>query len=172
MKRLIIIGGTMGVGKTAVSQELKKLLPHAVFLDGDWCWDADPFLVTDETKAMVQDNISYLLNGFLHCSAYENVIFCWVLHQQEILDGMLERLDLSACSVHEFSLLCSPQNLRKRIQGDIEAGRRTPDVLERAVSRLPLYDVLRTVKVCTDEMSAQEAAKAIAAYIGRHENRI
>lgn len=76
MKTLILIGGTMGIGKTTACQCLKKALPRAVFLDGDRCWDADPFQVTDETKAMVEGNICYLLNSFLHCSAYENVIFC------------------------------------------------------------------------------------------------
>ena len=53
MKRLFIIGGTMGVGKSTVSQILKKKLPNSVFLDGDWCWDASPFKVTNETKEMV-----------------------------------------------------------------------------------------------------------------------
>ena len=55
MKTLYLIGGTMGVGKTTVSQQLKKDLANSVFLDGDWCWDADPFQVTDETKEMVMD---------------------------------------------------------------------------------------------------------------------
>ncbi|MEG0512985.1 MAG: nucleotide kinase [Clostridia bacterium] len=41
MKNLYIIGGTMGVGKTAVCQSLKQKLSNAVFLDGDWCWDAN-----------------------------------------------------------------------------------------------------------------------------------
>jgi len=44
-----------------------------------------PFVVTDETKAMVNSNIAHLLNGFLACSEFENVIFCWVLHEQHIL---------------------------------------------------------------------------------------
>ena len=52
MKTLYLIGGTMGVGKTTVSQQLKKALPNSIFLDGDWCWDADPFQVTEETKAI------------------------------------------------------------------------------------------------------------------------
>lgn len=47
MKTLYLIGGTMGVGKTTVSQLLKKDLINSVFLDGDWCWDASPFQVTD-----------------------------------------------------------------------------------------------------------------------------
>ena len=53
MKQLYLIGGTMGVGKTAVCQRLKRLLPNSVFLDGDWYWDSDPFCVTEETKKMV-----------------------------------------------------------------------------------------------------------------------
>ena len=76
MKNLYLIGGTMGVGKTTVCQSLKRLLPKAVFLDGDWCWDADPFVVTEETKAMVMDNICHVLNNFIHCTEYENIIFC------------------------------------------------------------------------------------------------
>jgi len=35
MKNLIIVGGTMGVGKTAACRELQKTLPRNVFLDGD-----------------------------------------------------------------------------------------------------------------------------------------
>ena len=42
MKTLYLIGGPMGVGKTAVGQALKRLLPHSVFLDGDWCWTQTP----------------------------------------------------------------------------------------------------------------------------------
>ena len=93
MKTLYMIGGTMGVGKTTVCQQLKRDLPNSVFLDGDWCWDANPFQVTDETKAMVTNNICYLLNNFLNCSAYENIIFCWVMHEQRIIDSILKKLD-------------------------------------------------------------------------------
>ena len=48
-----MIGGTMGVGKTTVCQQLKQDLPNSVFLDGDWCWDANPFQVTDETTRII-----------------------------------------------------------------------------------------------------------------------
>lgn len=64
MKQLYIIGGTMGVGKTTICQKLKKELSNCVFLDGDWCWDANPFLVNEETKKMVMQNICFMLNQF------------------------------------------------------------------------------------------------------------
>ena len=66
MKRLILINGTMGAGKTAVCQELERELAPCAFLNGDWCWEMHPFQVTDETKAMVKQNICYLLSSFLH----------------------------------------------------------------------------------------------------------
>lgn len=43
IKNIYIIGGTMGVGKTATCQILKNNLSNCVFLDGDWCWDMQPF---------------------------------------------------------------------------------------------------------------------------------
>ena len=92
-KHLYLIGGPMGVGKTAAGRALRERLDRSVFLDGDWCWDAHPFQVTAETKAMVLENIAFLLNNFLRCGAYTHVIFCWVLHRQEILDELLSRLD-------------------------------------------------------------------------------
>ena len=72
MKPLYLIGGPMGVGKTAAGKALAALLSGSVFLDGDWCWQ--PEVVTPETKAMVLDNICHLLSNYLRCSAYRQVI--------------------------------------------------------------------------------------------------
>lgn len=161
MKTLYLIGGTMGVGKTTVGQQLKRDLPGSVFLDGDWCWDADPFQVTEETKVMVLDNIGHLLNNFLHCSAYENVIFSWVMHEQGIIDTILDRLDTKGCAVKCISLTVSEQELRERLREDIRSGLRAPDVTARSIERLPLYTALNTVKVDTDGKSVQAVADEI-----------
>ena len=162
MKTLYLIGGTMGVGKTAVSQQLKHDLPNAVFLDGDWCWDASPFQVTEETRAMVTENICYLLNQFLHCPAYENVIFCWVMHQQAIIDSILERLDTAGCKVKCISLLADEATLRQRLTADVERGIRTADVIDRSVARIPLYQELNTLKVDTRNKTIPVVAGEIA----------
>lgn len=122
IKSVFWAGGTMGVGKTTACQLLKRRLDRAVFLDGDWCWDADPFQVTSETKQMAEDNICYLLNRFIHCSAYDNVIFCWVLHEQSIIDRLLSRLDLTGCRVTVLSLVCTPDALARRLTGGDSSG--------------------------------------------------
>ena len=154
----------MGVGKTTVSKALNRMLDNSVFLDGDWCWDAHPFIVTDETKAMVMDNICHLLNNFIHCSAYENIVFCWVMHEQGIIDDILSHLDTEACYVFPISLTCSADALKNRLGNDVESGLRTPDVIERSLVRLPLYDKLNTKKVDTTGRTVEEIAKILSCF--------
>lgn len=128
----------MGVGKTATCRELQKILPRNVFLDGDWCWDMHPFVVTDETRAMVNSNIAHLLNGFLACSEFENVILCWVLHEQALVE---------------------------RLNRDIGAGKRGSDITERSVARRSLYDELDTVKIDVSTISPAGAARRITEHM-------
>ncbi len=161
MENLYLIGGTMGVGKSATCQALKRTLPDAVLLDGDWCWDADPFVVTDETKAMVMDNICHLLGNFLSCSAYQNVILCWVMHEQSIIDDILSRLDTSDCAVRTISLVCSEGELRARLEGDVAGGVRQPDVIARSLARLPLYSSLNATKLDTTGLTPKQVAVRI-----------
>jgi AAA domain len=165
MKNLIIVGGTAGVGKTTTCRELLKILPRNVFLDGDWCWDMHPFVVTGETKAMVNSNITHLLNAFLACSEFENVIFCWVLHEQHILDDLIDALHLNGCTTHCFSLVSTEQALVERLNGDIAAGKRAGDITERSVARISLYDELDTVKIDVSAISPANAARRITGHM-------
>lgn len=161
MKRLYLIGGPMGVGKTTVCRCLQGRLEPSVFLDGDWCWDAHPFQVTEETKAMVLDNIVHMLNNFLCCSAYDHVIFCWVLHQQEIWNDLLNRLHAGNYAVTKVALVCTPETLRSRMEADISAGIRSADATERSLSYLSLYDSLNVWKLDTTGLTPEEATAAI-----------
>lgn len=151
----------MGAGKTATCQILKQKLNNSVFLDGDWCWDMHPYQVTEETKHMVLENICFLLNNFIRCSAYENIIFCWVMHQQSIIDNILSRLDTVNCKVLSISLICSEQALRTRLQKDVDAGIRTEDVIQRSIERIPLYAKLSTHKIDVSDITPEQVANSI-----------
>ena len=162
-KMLYLIGGTMGVGKTTVGQILKRQLPDCVFLDGDWCWQADPFKVTEGTKRMVLDNICYLLGSFLRQPEYRNIVFCWVMHEQGIIDEIMSRLNLRGCRVVCVSLMVGENVLRARLEADVAAGVRESDVVCRSIARLPLYGRLDTIKVDTDGKTPEEVAREIMA---------
>ena len=161
MKHLYMIGGPMGVGKTTVCQALSAQLDRSVFLDGDWCWAMHPFVVTEETKAMVTDNIVHLLSSFLRCSEIEHVIFCWVMHEQSIIDEILQKLPLNGCQVHSLSLVCSEDALKQRLRKDIDAGFRTDDVIGRSLCRLAIYEKLNTIKINTTHMTVDDVIQAI-----------
>ena len=161
MKTLYMIGGTMGIGKTTVCQQLKQDLPNSVFLDGDWCWDASPFQVTDETKAMVINNICYVLNNFMKCSAYENIIFCWVMHEQSIINSILEKLDTQNCEVKCVSLVANEKTLRERLEIDVQRGIRSEDIIKRSIARIPMYQALHTIKIDTNAKTIAMIANEI-----------
>ena len=167
MKTLFLIGGPMGVGKTTVCQILKRKLPNCVFLDGDWCWDMHPFSMTPETKEMVLENIRFLLGQFLRCSAFENIVFCWVMHEQEIIDAILDGLELSGYHVRVISLICEEEELRKRLQKDVDAGLREETVLERSVARIGLYEKLGTEKIDVSGLTPERTAEKILTDAGK-----
>jgi len=111
-------------------------------------------------REMVLENISFLLNSFLRCSAYDHVIFCWVLHRREIWEDLLRRLT-EPYVLRAVSLVCTPETLRSRLEGDIRAGKRIPDVLDRSLAYLPLYDALDIRHLDVTALTPRETAECI-----------
>lgn len=160
-KKLIIINGTMGAGKSAVCRELNKRLNKSVWLDGDWCWMMNPFTVNEENKTMVENNINFLLRSFLTNSSIEYVIFDWVIHKEEIFDLILEKLIDMEFDLFKITLACSEEALKKRLQKDIKKGLRDKDCINRSLERLSLYENMKTIKIDTSNLSVNEAADKV-----------
>lgn len=151
----------MGAGKTTVCRKLQQKLQNCAFLDGDWCWDMHPFTVNEETTKMVVDNICHILNNFLHCSVYDNVIFCWVMHKQDIIDSILNSLDTENCDLVNISLIADEQTIRERLSNDVKKGIRNTDVIDRSLARLKLYNNLDTIKIDTTDKSVEQVSNEI-----------
>ena len=161
MKRLYVIGGTMGVGKTTVCRRLARRLPNSAFLDGDWCWDMAPFVVNEENKAMVLGNIAHLLRAFLDNSGFEAVVFCWVMDHDGIIQSLLDRLPGQGFRLWSVSLTASPEELRRRVERDVAAGIRRPGAAEASLARLPLYEKMDTIKLDVTSLTPAETAEAL-----------
>lgn len=160
-KKLIIINGTMGVGKTVVCKKLYKKLDKAIWLDGDWCWMMNPFEANETNIAMVHSNIDCLLKSFLSNPNFDYVIFDWVIHKQEILDKIVDPLKEVEFDSVTISLTCSPEELRKRMGND-------PDregSIEASVERLKLYDDLDSQKVDTSGKTPDQVVEEIVALL-------
>lgn len=151
----------MGIGKSEVCRQLLEILTPGVWLDGDWCWNMNPFIVSEENKEMVLDNICFLLKSFLNNTGYEYIIFCWVIHQEVIFDQILERLQGLEFELHKIAMICSEQALTPRPQNDVQAGIRKQDVIERSIPRLSLYRDMDVHKIDVSDITSEQAAKEI-----------
>ncbi|MGL5149463.1 MAG: AAA family ATPase [Clostridium sp.] len=155
-KNLILIGGTMGVGKSKTSERLLHALKNAVWLDGDWCWRMSPFIVNEENKSMVLDNIAYMLNNFINNSHLENIIFSWVMDDSEIIDLILSRIGCENLNIITISLICSKEELKNRISRDYIENNRTDRYIEKSYERMNLYNSMDTIKIDTTNNTIDE----------------
>lgn len=157
MKHVYLIGGPMGIGKSTICNQLNQDLDHSVFLDGDWCWNMDPFIVNQDTKNMVLDNITHCLNNFIHTPGIENIIFCWVMHKQDIIDQIIQKLDTEGVDIHLISLICEKEELIKRMLID----RRDNQTIRKSLQYLKLYKDLDTQKIDVTTLDVQKTIDKI-----------
>ncbi|MDB7952377.1 AAA family ATPase [Faecalitalea cylindroides] len=157
MKHVYLIGGPMGIGKSTICNQLNQDLDHSVFLDGDWCWNMDPFMVNQDTKNMVLDNITHCLNNFIHTPGIENIIFCWVMHKQDIIDQIIQKLDTEGADIHLISLICEKEELIKRMLID----RRDNQSIRKSLQYLELYKDLDTKKIDVTTLDVQKTIDKI-----------
>ncbi|MFT8879393.1 MAG: AAA family ATPase [Oenococcus sp.] len=170
-KRLIFIGGPMGVGKTTLGQYLvEQKLNNAVFLDGDWCWYMSPWNFNDENKQMVIKNIRYLLSSFVSNSQLENIVFVWVMHQQTIVDDILAGVS-GDYDFFSFSLVPSEAELKHRFTKDIRADIRDPAALKGAIERIPMYRHVHSIKIDVANHEYPEIAEEIIQIISTNNEK-
>lgn len=163
MKKLIIINGPMGVGKTTVSKNLFNSLKPSVLLDGDWCWNMNPFLVNDENKKMVLNNIKYLLKNYLNNSNFEYIIFCWVIPEEEILNDILSDLP-NNFELHKFTLTCDPDSLKYRLLNDINR-QISQKTITDSLSYIPKYNLMDTTKIDSTDKSINQIVELLISKI-------
>lgn len=115
-KKVIFISGTIGSGKTTLSEKLVYSIPNSVMLDGDWCFhQGNTWYFDKETKDMAINNIITVLNSYINNPNFENIIFCWTLHKQDMIDKILNSL-VGDFKFYHFSLICSEKTIQERIR--------------------------------------------------------
>ena len=157
MKPLIIIHGSMGVGKTTVCRRVLERLNRAAWLDGDWCWTMHPWSFSERNRAMALSNIAHVLTGFLENPEFDIVLFSWVIHLPDIFDTLLSALPAGTFDPLRVTLVASPEALRERCRAD---GRDEESVV-RSLERLPLYRAFPDSLLDTTQTSRDEVAEQV-----------
>ena len=153
---LIIVNGAPATGKSAVVRHLHARLDNSALLDADDVWRINPFKVNDRTRKLAEDNITSVLRHYIE-AGYEYVILAWVLHDQAIIDHLLDGLKDLPKLIHVFTLVADEQVLLDRMRND--PGRTTDPQL--ALRRLRQTKSLNTQKIDTSSTSPEDVADVI-----------
>lgn len=162
MKKLIIINGTPGVGKSTVSKLLNQQIENSAWLDGDWCWMMNPFIVNEENKAMVESNIYHHLNNYLKNSSLKVIIFSWVIGHDQLMDKIISNIDIGSEHTYKITFMCDNDILRQRLLID----GRSEERIKNSIDRQKNYHLMNTIKIDTSKLSVEETVKEIGAIIG------
>lgn len=165
IKKLIIINGTMGVGKSSVCEKLYKTLPNCAWLDGDWCAMINPFVTSNENKDIVISNITHIINNFLKSSSIQYIIFNWLIESDTIMNRILNNIENDNFLLYKITLTCSMEELVKRIGRDILDGKRNRESINRSLERISLYDKMDTYKIDTTNLKQDEISKKLITII-------
>ena len=161
---IIIINGSLGVGKSSVAEQLHYKFDKSVHLDGDCIGDVQPFKIYDEARLNHFYRTLKLLIGFHQRNDYHNFVINYVFESPESLHELLELLRPLDPSIHCYWLTCDEEEQAKRIR------KRRREDLEWELGRfLDLRRIQNEAsqrgfigkEVDTTRLSAEEAAQAI-----------
>ena len=161
MKKLILICGANGVGKSTAGAELLKRLPASAYVESEYCRMMNPFEFTDETAGVITDNILSMIWNYFNCSAVRHVILTYGFHgrRKQIFEKVIAELrrktEFEFCPV---ILTCSEDENIRRMEGD----GRDSERIERALRNTRgIYDAYDYPRLDTTVLTAGEMADGI-----------
>ena len=114
---IIIINGSLGVGKSSVADELHWKFDKSVHLDGDYIGDVHPFEIYDDVRIDHLYRTLALLIGFHQRNGYHNFVINYVFESPDSLQALIDLLHPLEPSIHTYWLTCDEKEQAKRIQG-------------------------------------------------------
>jgi thymidylate kinase len=113
---IIIINGSLGVGKTSVADQLHYKFDKSVHLDGDAIGDVYPFEIYNDARISHLYRTLELLVGFHQKNGYQNFVINYVFELPESLQYLLVLLRPLDPSIHTYWLICDVEEQAKRIR--------------------------------------------------------
>jgi chloramphenicol 3-O-phosphotransferase len=113
---IIIINGSLGVGKSSVAEELHYKFDKSVHLDGDYIGDVHPFEIYDEARINHLYRTLELLIGFHQKKGYPNFVINYVFESPQSLQELLSLLRPLDPSIHTYWLTCDEEEQARRIK--------------------------------------------------------
>ena len=114
---IIIINGSVGVGKSSVADELHRKFDKSINLDGDSLGDVHPFKIYDEQRIQYLYRTLELLVAFHQENGYSNFVINYVFESPDSLKELLDLLIPLDPSIKTYWLTCRAKEEASRIKG-------------------------------------------------------
>lgn len=159
---IIILNGSIGVGKTSVSWKLNELLQPSIMLDGDYIGAVSPFEIYDEKRTeYLYQTMAHLIAFHLE-NGYEHFIINYVFENQKELDALIQKLENLELKVFCFWLTCNEKEQRQRIlnrnndqvEWELKRGVELNQILEDTARRMFIGKRIETSISSIDEISS------------------
>ena len=167
---IVILNGSVGVGKTAVSWCLNERFEKSVMLDGDHIGAVHPFEIYDDARVDHLYKTLVHLTSFHRENGYSDFVINYVFENAATLAALVALLRPTDTNIHRFWITCSEIEQERRIRD------RHTDQQEWELKRYKeLNGILAEsakngaigARLDTTALSAEEAADAIWAELAR-----
>ena len=112
---IVILNGSVGVGKTTVAWALNECFAKSVMLDGDYIGAVHPFELHDEKRvAYLYKTLAHLV-AFHQTNGYDTFVINYVFESSDSLAALLKELEPHDTIIRTFWLTCAEEEQRARI---------------------------------------------------------
>ena len=113
---IIIINGSLGVGKSTTAEGLHWKFDKSVCLDGDYIGNVNPFGIYADARIDHLYRTLELLINFHQKHGYQHFVINYVFESSDSLQDLLSLLRPLDASIHVYWLTCDEEEQAKRIQ--------------------------------------------------------
>ncbi|MBD5520373.1 MAG: hypothetical protein HDR03_03990 [Lachnospiraceae bacterium] len=164
MKKVLVLVGPNGVGKSTTAETFMQQHPKCAYIDSDACRAMNPFPLTPATKEVVIENIYCLFRNYLLCIDIEIIVFPYSFHgeRKEIFDTVMKRLADNGISFELITIVlkCSLEENIKRAMAD----GRDKERIDRGIKNtFNFYDEFNEPSIDTTNLSPNEVVAQIQA---------
>lgn len=114
---IVIINGSVGVGKSTVAEQLHWKFDKSIHLDGDYIGNVHPFEIYDPARLDHLYRTLELLIGFHQKNGYQNFVINYVFESPDSLQALIDLLHPLDASIHTYWLTCEESEQAKRVLG-------------------------------------------------------
>lgn len=165
MTTLVLLGGPVGVGKSAALAALRNRIPRSALVEADDVWRVSDDIVVEEGRSFAHTNLNAVIAGYF-AAGVETCVVSWVFARPELYDPVIERARSYADAILQLYLVATPETLAHRIRMRGEAANNDIEgLIGYSLSRLELIQNLPFDKIDTSDHSSTEVADKIVRYV-------